>query len=224
MLRFPHCLYTRVRLTDCGKVVSPAHLPRSTLQNFFFFFASGTDYCERLSKPQGLVKPERIGKLEKNIHLIGSRSRNVSGYSIEPQALRYRVAPPMSSGTPPPTRRQRSLISDYNSRNDTSPRYILERDKFYSTAMTRVTTGDKRLAKTVSNTVWLVPEAAWIQYVGGRFELISTVTTHSTKMLLISFKADAIPSHRIVPSLKWMFHSWNVIKRKKGISEEWHIQ
>jgi hypothetical protein len=49
MLRIPHCLYNR--LTDGGKVVSPKHRP--------------------LSKRQGLVRLEGLGKLKKFIRLIG---------------------------------------------------------------------------------------------------------------------------------------------------------
>jgi hypothetical protein len=39
------------------------------------FFASGTNFCLRLSEPQGLVRLEWLGKLKKFIHLIGSRTR-----------------------------------------------------------------------------------------------------------------------------------------------------
>jgi hypothetical protein len=37
-----------------------------------YFYASGTHFCYRLSKPQGLVRPEGLGELIKIIHLIGS--------------------------------------------------------------------------------------------------------------------------------------------------------
>jgi hypothetical protein len=36
-----------------------------------YFYASGTHFCLRLSKPQGLVRPEGLGKLIKIIYLIG---------------------------------------------------------------------------------------------------------------------------------------------------------
>jgi hypothetical protein len=42
MLKIPHCLGKR--LTDGGKVVSPTHQPRSTLQKHYFS-ASGTHFC-----------------------------------------------------------------------------------------------------------------------------------------------------------------------------------
>jgi hypothetical protein len=42
MLRIPHSLHNR--LTDGGKVVSPTHQPRSTLQNYYFS-AFGTHFC-----------------------------------------------------------------------------------------------------------------------------------------------------------------------------------
>jgi hypothetical protein len=35
-----------------------------------YFYASGTHFCWRLSKPQGLVRLEGLGKLIKIIHLI----------------------------------------------------------------------------------------------------------------------------------------------------------
>jgi hypothetical protein len=37
-----------------------------------YFYASGTHFCKRLSKPQGLLRPEGLGKLIKIIHLVGS--------------------------------------------------------------------------------------------------------------------------------------------------------
>jgi hypothetical protein len=62
------------QLTDGGKVVSPTHWPRSTPQKHYTA-ASGTNLCLRLSKPQGLVRPEGLCKLKnKYIHLIGSRT------------------------------------------------------------------------------------------------------------------------------------------------------
>jgi hypothetical protein len=51
------------RLTDGRKVVNLTHRPRSTPQKHFS--ASGTRFCYRLSKPQGLVRPEGLGKLKK---------------------------------------------------------------------------------------------------------------------------------------------------------------
>jgi hypothetical protein len=39
-----------------------------TLQKHYFY-ASGTHSCYRLSKPQGLVRPEGLGNLIKIIHL-----------------------------------------------------------------------------------------------------------------------------------------------------------
>jgi hypothetical protein len=72
MLRFPHFLENR--LTDGGKIVSRTHLPRSALEKYYFS-SSGAHFCYRLSKPQGLVRPEGLGKLNKFIHLIGSDQR-----------------------------------------------------------------------------------------------------------------------------------------------------
>jgi hypothetical protein len=61
MLRIPHCIDSQ--LTDGGKVVSPMHRPLSTLQKHFS--ASDSHFCQRLSEPQGLVRPEGLGKLKK---------------------------------------------------------------------------------------------------------------------------------------------------------------
>jgi hypothetical protein len=81
MLRIPHC--PENRLTDGGKVVNPTHRPRSTLQRHYFS-ASGTHFCQRLSKLQGVVRPEGLGELEKLIHLIGSRTSDLPACSIVP--------------------------------------------------------------------------------------------------------------------------------------------
>jgi hypothetical protein len=58
MLKIPHCLDSR--LTDSGKVVSPTHPLHLTPQKHYFY-VSGTHFCYRLSKPQGLVRPEGLG-------------------------------------------------------------------------------------------------------------------------------------------------------------------
>jgi hypothetical protein len=61
ILIIPHCLDSR--LTDGGKAVSPTHRSRYTPQKHFS--ASCTHFCYRLNKPQGLVRPEGLGKLKK---------------------------------------------------------------------------------------------------------------------------------------------------------------
>jgi hypothetical protein len=66
-------------------IVSLMHRPHFTLQKHL---------CWRLSKPQGLVPQEGLGKLKEFIHLIGSRTRDLPACSIVPQPLRYRVPPP----------------------------------------------------------------------------------------------------------------------------------
>jgi hypothetical protein len=88
MLRIPHCLDSR--LTDGGQFVSPTHRSRSTPQKHNFS-ASGTRFCQRLSKPQGLVLLEGLGKLKKLNCLIGSRTHYLPSCSIVPQPLRYRL-------------------------------------------------------------------------------------------------------------------------------------
>jgi hypothetical protein len=57
MLRIPHCLDSW--LTDGGKLVSPTHRPRFTPEKHYLS-ASGTNFCYRLSKAQGLVRAGRI--------------------------------------------------------------------------------------------------------------------------------------------------------------------
>jgi hypothetical protein len=88
MLRISHCLGNR--LIDGGKIVSPTHRPRYTPQKHYFS-ASVTHFCQRLSKPHGLVSLEGLGKLKKFIHLIGSPTGDLPACSIVPQRLRYRV-------------------------------------------------------------------------------------------------------------------------------------
>jgi hypothetical protein len=61
MLRMPQCVDSR--LIDGSKVVSPTHQPHFTPQEHYFVFnVSGTHFCYRLSKPQGLVRPEGLDK------------------------------------------------------------------------------------------------------------------------------------------------------------------
>jgi hypothetical protein len=59
MLRIPQCLDNR--LTDGGKVVSPTHPSHSTPQKHYYLYVSDTHFCQRLSKPQCLMWPERLG-------------------------------------------------------------------------------------------------------------------------------------------------------------------
>jgi hypothetical protein len=60
MLRIPHCLDNQ--LTDSDKAVSPTHWPHFIPQKHFFRFWYSFLI---LSKPQGLVRPEGLGKLRK---------------------------------------------------------------------------------------------------------------------------------------------------------------
>jgi hypothetical protein len=96
MLRIPNCLDSR--LTDGGKVVSPTHRSRITPQKDHLS-ASGTHFSYRLTEPQGLMRPEGLGKLKEFIHLIGSRTRDLPACSIMPQPLRYRVPSLLSTRT-----------------------------------------------------------------------------------------------------------------------------
>jgi hypothetical protein len=76
MLRIPHCLDNLI--TDGDKSVSPAHRPRPAAQKHYFS-ASGTHFCYRLSKPQGLVRPGGLGKLKKIISPHGVWNPRPSG-------------------------------------------------------------------------------------------------------------------------------------------------
>jgi hypothetical protein len=72
MLRNPHCLDDQ--LTGGGKVISLTNQPRSTPQKHYLS-ASGTHFCQRLSKLQGLVRLEGLGKLKNfNSHIGYSAS------------------------------------------------------------------------------------------------------------------------------------------------------
>jgi hypothetical protein len=59
-----------IRLIDDDKVVSPMHRPCSTPQTHYFS-VSGTHLCQRLSKPQGLVRPEGSSALKKSCTSLG---------------------------------------------------------------------------------------------------------------------------------------------------------
>jgi hypothetical protein len=76
MLRIPHFLDNQ--LTDGGKVVSPTHRPHFTPQNHYYFYVSGIHFCYRLSKPQGLVRPEGLGYFE-----------NITSSVAEPATFRF---------------------------------------------------------------------------------------------------------------------------------------
>jgi hypothetical protein len=92
MLRIPQCISNRH--TDGGEVISPRHRPRSIPQKHKFS-ASCTYFCYRLSKFQGLVRPEGLGKCKEN-------SFNSSG--LEPATFRlvehyhYATACPQVNG------------------------------------------------------------------------------------------------------------------------------
>jgi hypothetical protein len=83
VLRTPHCLDNR--LIDGGKVVSLTHQPRFTRQKHYYvyFNASGTHFCLRLNKPQGLVRPEGLGKSKNSPH----RESNPRPSGLEHSAL-----------------------------------------------------------------------------------------------------------------------------------------
>jgi hypothetical protein len=57
------------------------------------FFSSGTHLCWRLSKPQGLVQLEGIGKLKMFNELTGTRTRDLPAHSTVPQPTTLPHAP-----------------------------------------------------------------------------------------------------------------------------------
>jgi hypothetical protein len=63
MLSIPY--YLDNRFTDGGKFVRSAHRSHFTTQKHYFS-VSGTQFCQSLSEPQGLVRPEGLRKLKKN--------------------------------------------------------------------------------------------------------------------------------------------------------------
>jgi hypothetical protein len=77
MLRITHCLDNR--LIHDGENVSLTRSPD------LFFSAFGTRLCYRVSKPQGLVWLEVLGKLKTFIDLIESQTRDLPTFSIVPQ-------------------------------------------------------------------------------------------------------------------------------------------
>jgi hypothetical protein len=73
MLRIPHCLDNR--LTDGGKIASPTQPPHFTHQKHYYFNVSSTHFCSMLSKPQGLVRPEGLGKFKKSPQRVSNPSQ-----------------------------------------------------------------------------------------------------------------------------------------------------
>jgi hypothetical protein len=80
MLRIPHCLDNR--LIDGGKVVSLTHPPHFTPQKPYYFYVSGTYFCLSLSKRQGLVRPEGLGKFKKSPNRV-----SMYRYSLEERGV-----------------------------------------------------------------------------------------------------------------------------------------
>jgi hypothetical protein len=76
MLKIPHCLDNL--LIDGGKVVSPTLRPHFTPQKHEFFLMFPVLISVR--GPQGLVRPEGLGKLK--FHLIRSRTRDLLACSF----------------------------------------------------------------------------------------------------------------------------------------------
>jgi hypothetical protein len=84
MLRTPHCIDNR--LIDGGKAVNPTHPPHFPSQKHYYFYVSGTHFRLGLSKPQGLLRPEGLGKLKKKIPSSGIEAKGIS-FSIAENAI-----------------------------------------------------------------------------------------------------------------------------------------
>jgi hypothetical protein len=82
MLRIPQCLDSW--LTDGGKVVGPTHRQHFTPQKHYYFYLSGTHFCYRLSKPQGLVRSEGLGKFKSSHEwcVVNSPTNSVTNSSL----------------------------------------------------------------------------------------------------------------------------------------------
>jgi hypothetical protein len=80
MLRIPPCIDNR--LTDGGKV--EFYEPAALYPPQKHHFSASTHFWYRLNEPQGLVRPEGLGKLKKFILLIGSRTHDLPVCSIVP--------------------------------------------------------------------------------------------------------------------------------------------
>jgi hypothetical protein len=75
MLRIPHCL-------DNRRLRCQPYTPAALYSPQNYDSASGTHFYYRLSKPQGLVRLERLGVMERIIHFIGSRTRDLLACNV----------------------------------------------------------------------------------------------------------------------------------------------
>jgi hypothetical protein len=87
------------------------YAPAALCSKEHYFSASGTLFCYSLSKPQGLVRPEGLGKSKEFIHLVGSRTRDLPACSLVPYPLRYRV----------PTMERNHVTKEVNSKDGFVP-------------------------------------------------------------------------------------------------------
>jgi hypothetical protein len=82
MLRIPHCLDNW--FIDGGKVVSLNALTTNLLPRNIFISASDAHFYQSLSKLQGLVRLEGLGKVIKTNQLIPSHTCHILAYSMVP--------------------------------------------------------------------------------------------------------------------------------------------
>jgi len=76
---------------ESGKVVSPTHRPPLPLGNI-----PGTQFCWRLSRPQGHSAARRIMSMKKSYDTIGNRTRDLPACSAVPQPTALPRAPPFN--------------------------------------------------------------------------------------------------------------------------------
>jgi hypothetical protein len=73
--------------------LSASSIDRALHPDLFIISIYGTQFCYRLSKPQGLVRQDGLDKLITLNCLILSRTRALPACGIAPQPLRYHHAP-----------------------------------------------------------------------------------------------------------------------------------
>jgi hypothetical protein len=68
------------------RLSAPSNPPHFTPQKHYYFYVSGTHFCQRLGKPQGLVRPEGLGKF-KIYKQIGIRRNFLKHFMSIPRTL-----------------------------------------------------------------------------------------------------------------------------------------
>jgi hypothetical protein len=79
MLRIKHCVDNRL---ICVVRLSASCASRAVLPRNIFISVSGNDFCQGLSKRQGLVRLVGLGKLVKVIHFFETQARDLSALAL----------------------------------------------------------------------------------------------------------------------------------------------